>query len=72
MKTVYKNETYYRLSDKEAARQVNAGIAAYAPKSSWKTEVRDAAKLAKSQTDQLIIDSAKQPKKSKNVKNKRN
>jgi hypothetical protein len=72
MKTVYKNETYYRLSDKEADRQVNAGIATYAPKSAWKNKVRDASKLIKSQPDQLNIDEVKQTKKTKNVKNKRN
>jgi hypothetical protein len=71
MKTVYKNETYYRLSDNEADRQVNAGIAVYAPKSAWKRNVRDFVKTEKASNTEEPTAPKKEKKAAKHEQNKR-
>ena len=41
MKTIFSNGTYQRVSNEVAASEVSFNRAKYAPKSEWKTNVRD-------------------------------
>lgn len=50
MKTIFSNGTYQRVSNEVAASEVSFNRAKYAPKSEWKTNVRDTRITSASET----------------------
>ena len=50
MKTIFSNGTYQRVSNEVAAQEVSFNRAKYAPKSEWKSKVRDTRLTAVAET----------------------
>jgi hypothetical protein len=53
MKTIFSNGTYQRVSNEVADREVSFGRAKFAPKSEWKTNVREV------KSEQIVVAEAK-------------